>query len=77
MDPLAELVKIDPRSIGVGQYQHDVDQLKLKTTLDDTVMLCVNEVGVEVNTASAQLLSYVSGLGPALAKNIIAYRKSV
>ncbi len=76
MDPLAELVKIDPRSIGVGQYQHDVDQLKLKTTLDDTVMLCVNEVGVEVNTASAQLLSYVSGLGPALAKNIIAYRNN-
>ena len=74
MDPLSELVKIDPRSIGVGQYQHDVDQNKLKNSLDDTVMLCVNEVGVEVNTASPQLLSYVSGLGPTLAKNIIAYR---
>ncbi|MDP3955378.1 MAG: helix-hairpin-helix domain-containing protein, partial [bacterium] len=74
MDPLAELVKIDPKSIGVGQYQHDVDQGKLKTSLDDVVITCVNEVGVEVNTASKQLLSYVSGLGPALAKNIIAYR---
>jgi uncharacterized protein len=74
MDPLAELVKIDPASIGVGQYQHDVDQAKLKTCLDDAVMSCVNEVGVEVNTASKQLLSYVSGLGPALAKNIIDFR---
>lgn len=74
MDPLAELVKIDPRSIGVGQYQHDVDQGKLKGSLDDVVVSCVNEVGVEVNTASKQLLSYVSGLGPALAKNIIDYR---
>lgn len=76
MDPLAELVKIDPKSIGVGQYQHDVDQVKLKTCLDDVVMICVNEVGVEVNTASKQLLSYVSGLGPALAKNIIDYRSN-
>jgi protein Tex len=74
MDPMAELVKIDPKSIGVGQYQHDVEQGKLKTCLDETVMLCVNEVGVEVNTASKQLLSYVSGLGPALAKNIVEYR---
>ena len=74
MDPMAELVKIDPGSIGVGQYQHDVDQAKLKTSLNDIVMICVNEVGVEVNTASAQLLSYVSGIGPALAKNIVDYR---
>ncbi|MFP3975503.1 MAG: Tex family protein [Chloroflexota bacterium] len=74
MDPLAELVKIAPKSIGVGQYQHDVDQGKLKTTLDDVVMRCVNEVGVEVNTASKQLLAYVSGLGPALAKNIVTHR---
>ncbi len=74
IDPLSELVKIDPRSIGVGQYQHDVDQGRLKTSLDDTVVRCVNEVGVEVNTASPQLLSYVSGLGPALAKSIIAHR---
>ncbi len=74
MDPLAELVKIDPKSIGVGQYQHDVDQGKLKSNLDETVMSCVNEVGVQVNTASQQLLSYVSGLGPGLAKNIVAYR---
>jgi len=74
MDPLAELVKIDPKSIGVGQYQHDVDQTDLKHTLDDTVVSCVNNVGVEVNTASTQLLSYVSGLGPALAKNIVEYR---
>lgn len=74
MDPLSELVKIDPRSIGVGQYQHDVDQARLKTGLDDTVIRCVNEVGVEVNTASAQLLSYVSGLGATLARNIIAHR---
>jgi uncharacterized protein len=74
MDPLAELVKIDPKSIGVGQYQHDVDQGRLKSNLDETVMSCVNEVGVKVNTASQQLLTYVSGLGPMLAKNVIAYR---
>jgi uncharacterized protein len=73
-DPLAELVKIDPKSIGVGQYQHDVDQSKLKAGLDDVVMSCVNSVGVEVNTASKELLSYVSGLGPQLAKNIVEYR---
>jgi len=75
MDPLAELVKIEPKSIGVGQYQHDVDQTKLKKGLDDVVMSCVNGVGVELNTASKQLLSYVSGLGPQLAKNIVAYRE--
>jgi len=74
MDPLAELVKIDPKSIGVGQYQHDVDQPLLRHCLDDTVISCVNNVGVEVNTASKQLLQYVSGLGPQLAQNIIAYR---
>ncbi|MFV0421231.1 Tex family protein [Oleidesulfovibrio sp.] len=74
MDPLAELVKIDPKAIGVGQYQHDVNQTELKQALDDTVMSCVNHVGVELNTASAELLSYVSGLGPSLAANIIAYR---
>ena len=74
MDPLAELVKIDPKSIGVGQYQHDVNQTALKKSLDDVVMSCVNAVGVEVNTASEQILTYVSGLGPQLAKNIIAYR---
>ncbi|HSI75603.1 MAG TPA: Tex family protein [Lunatimonas sp.] len=74
MDPLAELVKIDAKSIGVGQYQHDVDQPALKNSLDDTVMSCVNGVGVEVNTASKQLLTYVSGLGPALAQNIVQYR---
>lgn len=74
MDPLAELVKIDPKSIGVGQYQHDVDQTALKHKLDDVVMSCVNGVGVEVNTASKQLLTYVSGLGPQLAQNIIDYR---
>jgi protein Tex len=74
MDPLAELVKIDAKSIGVGQYQHDVDQSALKNSLDDTVMSCVNGVGVEVNTASKQLLTYVSGLGPALAQNIVQYR---
>lgn len=74
IDPLAELVKIDPKSIGVGQYQHDVDQAKLKEALDYTVMSCVNAVGVDVNTASASLLSYVSGIGPALAANIVAYR---
>lgn len=74
MDPLAELVKIDPKSIGVGQYQHDVDQSKLKHSLDQTVMSCVNQVGVNLNTASRHLLTYVSGLGPALAQNIIDYR---
>ena len=74
LDPLAELVKIDPKSIGVGQYQHDVDQTKLKNALSFVVESCVNSVGVNVNTASLQLLSYVSGLGPVLAKNIIAYR---
>jgi len=73
-DPLAELVKIDPKSIGVGQYQHDVDQQKLQTTLDEVVASCVNAVGVEVNTASSHLLTYVSGLGPQLAQNIIDYR---
>ncbi len=75
MDPLAELVKIDPKSIGVGQYQHDVDQQKLKHTLDQTVELCVNAVGVNLNTASKHLLTYVSGLGPSLAKNIVEYRR--
>src|SRR5207237_6401125 len=74
MDPLAELVKIDPKSIGVGQYQHDVDQTKLQTSLDDTVISCVNAVGVELNTASKQILAYVSGLGPQLAQNIVEYR---
>jgi len=74
-DPLAELVKIDPRSIGVGQYQHDVDQAALRRALDDVVMSCVNSVGVEVNQASAQLLTYVSGLGPQLAGNIVAHRQ--
>ncbi|MGD0917425.1 MAG: Tex family protein [Thermodesulfobacteriota bacterium] len=74
MDPLAELVKIDPKSIGVGQYQHDVDQGALKGSLDDVVVSCVNHVGVEVNTASKQLLTYVSGLGPQLAKGIVGYR---
>lgn len=74
MDPLAELVKIDPKSIGVGQYQHDVDQTALKKSIDDVVMSCVNGVGVEVNTASRQLLTYVSGLGPQLAKGIVEYR---
>jgi uncharacterized protein len=74
MDPLAELVKIDPKSIGVGQYQHDVDQTKLQQSLDDTVMSCVNAVGVELNTASKQVLAYVSGLGPQLAQNIVTYR---
>ncbi|WP_256010471.1 Tex family protein [Desertivirga xinjiangensis] len=74
MDPLAELVKIDPKSIGVGQYQHDVDQNKLQTSLDDTVISCVNAVGVELNTASKQILSYISGLGPQLAQNIVDYR---
>lgn len=74
MDPLAELVKIDPKSIGVGQYQHDVDQGKLKRSLDQTVESCVNLVGVNLNTASHHLLTYVSGLGPTLAKNIVTYR---
>lgn len=74
MDPLAELVKIDPKSIGVGQYQHDVDQTALKKSLDQTVESCVNLVGVDVNTASKHLLTYVSGLGPALAQNIVDYR---
>lgn len=75
MDPLAELVKIDPKSIGVGQYQHDVDQIKLKEQLDQTVISCVNSVGVNLNTASQHLLQYVSGLGPVLAKNIVDYRR--
>jgi uncharacterized protein len=74
MDPLAELVKIDPKSIGVGQYQHDVNQNALQRSLEDTVISCVNQVGVELNTASKQLLSYVSGVGPGLAENIISYR---
>lgn len=74
MDPLAELVKIDPKSIGVGQYQHDVDQSALKRSLDDVVESCVNGVGVDVNTASKQLLTYVSGLGPNLAQNIVTFR---
>jgi len=74
MDPLAELVKIDPKSIGVGQYQHDVDQNRLVKSLEDTVVSCVNRVGVEINTASEELLTYVSGVGPLLARNIIAYR---
>lgn len=74
IDPLAELVKIDPKSIGVGQYQHDVDQTKLKNSLDYTVMSCVNAVGVDVNTASESLLKYVSGIGPALAASIVKYR---
>lgn len=73
-DPLAELVKIDPKSIGVGQYQHDVDQIKLKAGLDDVVISCVNSVGVELNTASKELLTYVSGLGQQLAKSIVEYR---
>ena len=76
MDPLAELVKIDPKSIGVGQYQHDVDQGKLKKSLDHTVESCVNSVGVNLNTASQHLLTYVSGLGPTLAKNIVDFRRA-
>jgi uncharacterized protein len=76
MDPLSELVKIDPKSIGVGQYQHDVDQKALKRALDDVVTSCVNGVGVDLNRASVQLLTYVSGLGPALAKNIVTHRNS-
>jgi uncharacterized protein len=75
MDPLAELVKIDPKSIGVGQYQHDIDQTRLKESLDSVVESCVNRVGVDVNTASKDLLTYISGLGPALARNIVDYRK--
>jgi len=74
MDPLAELVKIDPKSIGVGQYQHDVNQTKLKKALDQVVENCVNQVGVNLNTASAYLLTYIAGLGPTLAKNIVSYR---
>ena len=73
-DPLAELVKIDPKAIGVGQYQHDVDQTKLKEALDSTVIRCVNSVGVNINTASKHLLSYVSGIGEKLAENIVQYR---
>ena len=76
MDPLAELVKIDPKSLGVGQYQHDVDQTLLKEKLDTTVESCVNSVGVNLNTASSYLLSYVSGIGPALAENIVEYRSA-
>ncbi|MEM7163849.1 MAG: Tex family protein [Planctomycetota bacterium] len=74
MDPLAELVKLDPKSIGVGQYQHDVDQKALKRSLDDVVMSCVNGIGVDVNSASPQLLAYVAGLGPQIAQNVVAYR---
>ncbi|MBC7652478.1 MAG: RNA-binding transcriptional accessory protein [Deinococcales bacterium] len=77
MDPLAELVKLDPKSIGVGQYQHDVNQFRLKERLDQTVMSCVNQVGVNINTASKQLLSYVSGIGPNLAENIIKHRNEI
>ena len=76
MDPLSELVKIDPKRIGVGQYQHDVDQTLLHDSLEDVVVSCVNSVGVELNTASRELLSYVSGIGPALATNIVDYRNS-
>ncbi len=76
LDPLAELVKIDPKSIGVGQYQHDVDQNSLKSALDFTVESCVNSVGINVNTASSALLSYVSGIGPSLARNIVEYRRA-
>ena len=76
MDPLAELVKIDPKSLGVGQYQHDVDQTRLKAALDSVVVSCVNQVGVDVNTASKHLLTYVSGLGPTLAQNIVDYRSA-
>ena len=77
MDPLAELVKIDPKSLGIGQYQHDVDQTLLKEKLDDIVISCVNSVGVNLNTASKHLLSYVSGIGPALAQNIVDYRSQI
>jgi uncharacterized protein len=72
---LAELVKLDPKSIGVGQYQHDVDQTELKSALDDTVVSCVNAVGVDLNSASASLLTYVAGLGPVLAKNVVSWRE--
>ncbi|MPM75444.1 Protein YhgF [bioreactor metagenome] len=75
MDPLAELIKIDPCSLGVGQYQHDVDQKALKRALDDVVISCVNAVGVDINTASYELLSFVSGIGPQLASNIVKYRE--
>ncbi|HRB92663.1 MAG TPA: helix-hairpin-helix domain-containing protein, partial [Chitinophagales bacterium] len=74
MDPLAELVKIDPKSIGVGQYQHDVNQFLLKQSLDETVVSCVSQVGVNLNTASKHLLMYVSGLGESIAENIIQFR---
>lgn len=74
MDPLAELVKIDPKSIGVGQYQHDVNQTKLKTKLDHTIITCVNKIGVNLNTSSKYLLSYIAGIGPQLAENIVSYR---
>jgi uncharacterized protein len=77
MDPLAELVKIDPKSIGVGQYQHDVNQIRLKERLDQTVVSCVNTVGVNLNTASKHLLSYVSGIGPSIAENIVKYRSEI
>jgi uncharacterized protein len=77
MDPLAELVKIDPKAIGVGQYQHDVNQFRLKERLDQTVVSCVNQVGVNLNTASKHLLGYVSGIGPSLAENIIKYRSEI
>ena len=77
MDPLAELVKIDPKSIGVGQYQHDVNQVRLKERLDQTVVSCVNTVGVNLNTASKHLLSYVSGIGPSIAENIVSYRNEL
>jgi uncharacterized protein len=77
MDPLAELVKIDPKSIGVGQYQHDVNQVRLKERLDQTVVSCVNLVGVNLNTASKHLLSYVSGIGPSIAENIVQYRSEI
>lgn len=77
MDPLAELVKIDPKSIGVGQYQHDVNQVRLKERLDQTVVSCVNAVGVNLNTASKHLLSYVSGIGPSIAANIVSYREEI
>ena len=74
-DPLAELVKIDPKAIGVGQYQHDVNQTRLKQALDRVVESCVNSVGVDLNTASASLLQYVSGVGPTLARSIVSHRK--
>ena len=77
MDPLAELVKIDPKSIGVGQYQHDVNQFRLKESLDQTVVSCVNQVGVNLNTASKHLLAYVSGINSGIADNIVKYRKEL